>query len=204
MPAKDGCNVSASTDPLDRFIPRPDVRERFEITIRAPAGVVMAEAVDFDLQSPPLVRAVFRLRERLMGASASRPRQPQGLLAETTALGWGRLAEQPGRLVVCGAACQPWLADVKFTALAPERFADFAAPEQVKIAWTLEARPLGPAITRFAQETRVAATDAAAREKFRRYWRWARFGIIGIRLLMLPAVRRAAERRWANESSRRR
>lgn len=194
--------MSANNVPLDRFIPRPDVRERFEITIRAPAGIVMAEAVNFDMQSPPPVRAVFRLREKLMGATRSRPRQPQGLLADTTSLGWGLLAEQPDRLVVCGAACRPWLADVKFTALAPEHFADFAAPEQVKIAWTLEAEPLAPATTRFAQETRVVATDAAAREKFRRYWRWARFGIIGIRLLMLPAVRRAAERRWANESRR--
>ncbi len=195
--------MSPRSDPLDRFIPHPDVRERFEITIRAPAGVVMVEAVNFDLQSPPLVRGIFRLREQLMGSAPAPQRQPRGLLAETTALGWELLAAQTDRLVVCGSACQPWLADVKFTAIAPERFADFAAPGQVKIAWTLEAEPLGPAMTRFAQETRVVATDAAAREKFRRYWRWARFGIIGIRLLMLPAVRRAAERRWANESRRR-
>jgi hypothetical protein len=32
-----------------------------------------------------------------------------------------------------------------------------------------------------------------------RYWRWARFGIIAIRLFMLPAVRREAERRWVVE-----
>jgi hypothetical protein len=40
------------------------------------------------------------------------------------------------------------------------------------------------------------ATDAPARARFRRYWRWARFGIVAIRLLLLPAVRREAERRW--------
>jgi hypothetical protein len=40
------------------------------------------------------------------------------------------------------------------------------------------------------------ATDAPARARFRRYWRWARFGIVSIRLLLLPAVRRAAERQW--------
>ena len=195
--------MSADADPLDRFIPRPDVRERFEITVRAPAGIVMAEARNFDMQSPRLVRTVFRLRERLMGASPSAPRQAQGLLAETRSLGWGLLAEEPDRLVICGAACQPWLADVKFTAISPERFAEFAGPEQVKIAWTLEAEPLAPTVTRFAQETRVVATDALARARFRRYWRWARFGIIGIRLLLLPAVRRAAERRWAGDQTAR-
>jgi hypothetical protein len=72
----------------------------------------------------------------------------------------------------------------------------------VKIAWTLEAWPIAPGVTRFAQETRAVATDRASRGKFMRYWRWARFGIIAIRLLMLPAVRRAAERRWAVERAR--
>jgi hypothetical protein len=41
------------------------------------------------------------------------------------------------------------------------------------------------------------ATDEPARTAFRRYWRWARFGIIAIRLLLLPAVRRAAEQQWS-------
>lgn len=189
--------MSAGDDPLGRFIPAPLVRERFETTIRAPAAVVMAEAKGFDLQSPRPVRAIFRLRERLMGASPAALRASRRLLEEMRSLGWGVLAEEPDRLLICGAACQPWLADVKFEPIAPEQFAAYSAPARVKIAWTLEARPLADELTRFAQETRVVATDAEARERFRRYWRWARFGIIGIRLLLLPAVRRAAERRWA-------
>jgi hypothetical protein len=86
--------------------------------------------------------------------------------------------------------------------LAPTDFLALATPGQVKIAWSLEAHALGPAMTSFAQETRVIATDEHARTLFRRYWRWARFGIITIRLLMLPAIRREAERRWAVEQSR--
>ncbi len=127
----------------------------------------------------------------------SAPRKPQGILDETKVLGWGLLEEQPDRLVICGATCQPWLADVTFSAIAPGDFEAFAEPGQVKIAWKLEAIEVGPAVTRFAQETRAVATDVYARIRFRRYWRWARFGIISIRLLMLPAVRRAAERQWA-------
>jgi hypothetical protein len=50
-----------------------------------------------------------------------------------------------------------------------------------------------------AQETRAAATDETARTSFLRYWRWARFGIVSIRRLLLPAIRRAAEARWAVE-----
>jgi len=194
--------MPVAVTPLDRFLPRPDVRERFGTSIQAPAPLVMEVAGSFDMQSLPLVRAIFRLRETLTRAAPSGPRTPQGILDETRALGWGVLDEQAGRYVVCGAACQPWLADVRFTQIPPAAFAAYAVPDQVKIAWTLEAEPLGPATTRFAQETRVVATDAQARAKFLRYWRWARFGIVAIRLLMLPAVRRAAERRWAETQGR--
>jgi hypothetical protein len=187
---------------LDRFIPDPDVRERFETTVQAPAGVVMDVATAFDMQSVPAAKAIFWLREKFLRSAPHAPRTPQGILAETTRLGWGTLAEEPGRLVAMGARCQPWLADVKFVAIPPEDFARYAEPGEVKIAWSLEAVATAPNVTRLAQETRAVATDAAARAKFLRYWGWARFGIVAIRLLMLPAVRREAERRWAAERRR--
>ncbi len=194
--------MTIDTAPLQRFIPHPDVRERFETTIRAPSTLVMDVAGEFDMQSLPAVKLIFTLRERLTRAARTVPRKPQGILEETRSLGWGLLAEQPGRFVVCGATCQPWLANVAFSAVAPDEFVAYAQPDQVKIAWTLEAAEIGPGLTRFGQETRVVATDELARNRFRRYWRWARFGIIAIRLLMLPAIRKAAERRWALERGR--
>jgi hypothetical protein len=194
--------VNGHSSLLDPFIPDPDVRERFGTTVRAPARIVMEVASGFDMQSVPAVKAIFWLREKLMGAGRSERRVPQGILDETRALGWGLLAEQPGRFVVCGAACRPWLANVKFVAVPAASFAGYAEPDRVKIAWTLEAEELGSALTRLSQETRALATDEEARRKFTRYWRWARFGIIAIRLLMLPAVRREAERRWAAEQAR--
>jgi hypothetical protein len=162
----------------------------------------MEVASSFDMQSLPIVKSIFWLRDKAMRSGSHAPRRPQGILEETKALGWGLLAEQPGRLVICGARCQPWLANVVFSPLLSEEFETYAEPGQVKIAWTLEADELGAALTRLAQETRAVATDEYARTRFRRYWRWARFGIIAIRLLMLPAVRRAAEQRWAVERDR--
>lgn len=184
---------------LDRFIPAPDIRERFETTIRAPRALVMQVAVNFDMQSVAVVRAIFRSREWLLGAKHPSTRTPQGIVEEMKGLGWGVLDEQPGRYIVIGASCQPWRADVSFSALGADDFSAHTAPDQVKIAWTLEAEQVAEAETRFAQETRAIATDPDARGKFLRYWRWARFGIIAIRLLLLPAIRRAAERKWAVE-----
>lgn len=189
----------AMATPLDPFIPKPDVRERFHTTIKAPAAIVLDVATHFDLQSLFGVWVIFRLREKLMRVAPSEPRKPRGLVNEMRDLGWGLLAEQPGRFLVYGAATQPWKAQVTFTPIPAGDFAEYGEPNQVKIAWTLEAEALGPATTRFSHETRAVATDAEARKRFRRYWRWARFGIITIRLLLLPAIRRAAERRWSEQ-----
>ena len=184
--------------PLDRYIAEPDIRERFETTVRAPAAIVMDVATHFDLQSLRSARAIFRLRELLLRSAPPAPRPPQGLLDEMTKLGWGVLTHEPG-VIVCGAHCQPWQADVTFTAIPADQFAAWQAPVQVKIAWSLEADAIAPDVTRFGQETRAIATYAIGRARFLRYWRWARFGIVAIRLLLMPAVRREAERRWAVE-----
>jgi hypothetical protein len=181
---------------LDPFIPNPQVRERFHVFVEAPPVVVMEVAEEFDVQSLRVVRGIFRARERLMRSSPQAPRQPKGLRAEMLELGWAVLTERRGELLVCGATCQPWQADVRFRPLGAAEFATFSEPDQVKIAWTLEAQAEGKVRTRFVHETRAIGTDAGAREKFRRYWRWARFGIIGIRLVLLPAIRRGAEKQW--------
>ncbi|HEX9148946.1 MAG TPA: hypothetical protein VF958_07265, partial [Thermoanaerobaculia bacterium] len=171
------------------------MRERHAVTVGAPAAFVLDVARNFDPQSIPAVRVIFAVREKVMGARVDRGDLPTGLVPWTLAMGWGALADEPGRFFVAGAACQPWKADVDFMPIPSERFASYAEPDRVKIAWTLETEPLGPGTSRFASETRAVATDSAAREKFRRYWRFARFGIVAIRWLLRPGVRREAERR---------
>lgn len=179
--------------PLDRFLADADVRERFETRVSAPADVALRAGTAFDLQSLPVARAIFRARELILGAEhVERPRR--GLLDDMQAIGWGVLETRPDRHVVCGSICQPWRPDVTFIAIPPGEFAGWSEPGWVKIAWTLEAEPLPTGGSSLAHETRARATDAASRTRFMRYWHWARFGIVAIRLLYMPAVRRAAER----------
>jgi len=180
------------TSPLDEFIPEFDTRERYAVTVRAPAGVVYQVARRIDMQSVFLVGAIFWLRERMMGASAS-PRVARAFVDDAQTMGWGCLRERPGELFIAGAACQPWQANVVFTPIPPDGFRSFSDPDQVKIAWTIECQALGPVSTRLTSETRARATDAGARRRFLRYWRWARFGIFSIRWLLLPAIRKQAE-----------
>jgi len=187
---------------LDRFMPAYDVVERHHVRVAAPAEVTFEAARDQELLDLPLVSAIFRAREVAMGGTNRTPAGPRGLLAQTLSLGWGVLAEVPGREVVVGTVTQPWKADVVFRALPPVEFAAFNAPGFVKIVWTLRADPTGPDTSIFRTETRAVATDAEARRRFRRYWAFASPGIALIRWLSLVPLRRDAERRAQSESSR--
>jgi hypothetical protein len=130
----------------------------------------------------------------MLRGQPSRRQGPRGLLKETLALGFGILAEVPDREIVVGTYTQPWHEQVTFHPLPPAAFAGFAEPGYVKIVWTLAAEPVGPERSRFVTRTRVVTTPVA-RRRFRRYWAPMSAGIILIRYVSLPMVKREAERR---------
>jgi hypothetical protein len=188
--------VAGDDDPLlDRFMPAYEVVDRHQTWVEAPAAVTFAVARTIDLFEMPVVRAIIRGRELVMGATTPVGPRPRGLLAEAQSLGWVVLAENPGRELVMGAVTRPWEANVTFRSLAPDAFAAFAEPGYVKIAWTLRADPSGPTGSVFRTETRAIATDAAARKKFRRYWSFLSPGIVLIRRVALAPLKAQAEQR---------
>jgi hypothetical protein len=188
---------SAQNDPLlDRFIPVYEVAERHEIRVAAPASITLAAAKEVDLQASPINRAIVAVRTIPSWLAGEPPRAPSpGLLAETLGMGWGLLAEEPGREVVVGAVTRPWDPVVVFHPLPPEEFAAFREPGYAKIVWTLEAEPLGPNESLARTETRVLTTDPESRERFRRYWSVFSPGIVIIRYEALRMVKAEAERR---------
>ena len=168
------------------------MRERHETSVAAPAEVTWAAARGLDLRESPLVSAIFRARELLMGASPRERRAYPDFVSELRALGWRVLAEEPGRLLVMGAIAQPWKANVRFRGLGPEELIAFDEPGYAKIVWTIEVVPAGPDRSLFATETRVVTTDAESRRRFRRYWSVLSPGIRLIRREVLRLVRREA------------
>jgi hypothetical protein len=180
---------------LDRFMPRYEIVERHRVEVAAPAHVTLAAAKEQDLLRSGLVRAIFATRRIVLGGTDDEAVRPRELLSQMLALGWGLLADKPGREVVVGAVTRPWEADVEFRPLPPEQFAAFDEPGFVKIAWTLRADPVDGLSSVFRTETRAMATDPEARERFRRYWSLVSPGVILIRRLTLGALKREAERR---------
>ncbi len=183
-------------DPLlDRVMPRYDIVERHHVAVGAPADITFAAACEQDLMSLPVVQSIFKARELILGSDPDTARRPRGLLELTKSIGWGVLAEVPGREIVMGAVTQPWHANVVFRPLPPDEFAAFNEPGYVKIVWTLRADPRGAHASIFRTETRAVATDAYARAKFRQYWSFLSPGIILIRWASLHPLKSKAERR---------
>jgi len=180
---------------LDGFMATYDVVDHHHTHVAAPADVTFATAYDIELQDSPLVRAIFKGRELLLRSKPDGITRPRGLVALTESLGWGVLAEVPGREIVLGAVTQPWEANVVFRGLPPAEFVEFQEPGYVKIAWTLKVDPLDEQHSLFRTETRAIATDVGARVRFRRYWSFLSPGIILIRRAMLNSLRTEAERR---------
>ena len=184
-----------SESQLETFIGDADVRKSHEIVIKAPANIVFDVAEHFDLESIPVVHFLFKLRALLLRVRSKPRANYPALVSETTSLGWIKLACQPGRELIMGAVAQPWVGNVEFKAMTPDEFAGFSTPGFVKIVWTLETDPLDPWTTLFRTQTRVAATSAKARRRFRLYWIFAGKLVSLIRILGLRAVRREAQRR---------
>jgi hypothetical protein len=181
---------------LDMFMPNYEVADRHKISVAAPPEIALSAASEIRLEDCMLIRAIFKGRELVLGSEPDRAVRPTGLLEEVKSLGWGVLAELPGREIVLGGVTKPWEPNPVFRALPPDEFAAFQEPGYVKIAWTLRTNPDGIGRSIFRTETRAVATDVEARRKFRRYWAFLSPGIIAIRSVMLPAVKAEAERRW--------
>jgi hypothetical protein len=181
---------------LDRFMPKYDVVDRHKIEAAAPAEVTLSSAMEMELERCALVRGIFKAREWMLRSQPENTERPPGLFTRMKSLGWGVLAERPGREIVMGCATKPWEANPVFRTLRPDEFVAFDEPGYVKIVWTLRADPAGGSASVFRTETRAIATDSTARRKFRRYWSLLSPGIILIRSALLPAVRAEAERRW--------
>jgi len=182
---------------LDQFMPVYDVVDRHSVRVNAPAAATLAAGCDMDLQASAVVRVIIRARELLLGATPVGRVRPRGLMAEMQSLGWGVLADVPGREIVVGAVTKPWEANVTFRSLPPDQFGAFSESDYVKIAWTLRVDSVSATKSILRTETRAIATDPQARTKFRWYWAFLSPGIRLIRWASFGPAKREAERRVA-------
>lgn len=179
-------------------MPAYDASEVHEIRVDAPPAVVYRELLALTPREIRIFRPLMalrmlpsRLRRRSRGIDWALP-----LFDEILEHGFVRLAERPSEEIVFGAIGRFW----KVAGNPPVRLRDaadfeaFAEPGFAKAVMSFRVETDGEG-SRVITETRVAATDEAARRSFRRYWRLIRPGSGLIRRSWLKALRRRAEGR---------
>jgi hypothetical protein len=194
---------------IDRFLPTFDAVESHMTIVSAPIDDVWAAIRTADFGSNGIVRALFAIRG--MPAFLTAPREalarartpvhaPLTLDAALTH-GFIVLAEDQGRELLLGTAGRFWGARGALCHIDPDLFMVFDEPGAAKAAWNFAVRPLVGDKTVLTTETRVRCVDPAGRWRFRLYWMLIRPFSGLIRLVMLRAIKRDAERKQTRGST---
>jgi hypothetical protein len=175
---------------LDRLIPRPALLELDGVDVAAPAGEAWEALRHGDLGRSALSRALFSLRTlpgRLVGRTPARVALRIDDLGSTPARpGFQVLHDEPPAEVVVGAIGKVWRLAIPFVHVADaDRYAAFASPGFVRVAWAIRVAPKGHDRSRVELEVRADATDPASWRKFRLYFalvgpwsRWIRRSLL--------------------------
>lgn len=188
---------------LDQFMPTYDIAIQDDTPVEAPAAIIQQVASRTDIQRLAVARALFNARARVLGGgqaeTETESEHPRTLLAWMRSIGWIVLAEIPDREVVVGAITRPWEANPVPRIVTPAEFAAFHEPGYVKIATAWGATPLDLNTCQFTIRTRVATTDATARQRFGRYWALLSPGSRLIRYAANTLIKREAARQATQE-----
>jgi hypothetical protein len=179
---------------LDHCLPEYDVRERHSISIDAPPASVLVEVLRVTPRDVPVMVALMAIRllpELLRGRRALRP-EDRPIVEQMERGGFVRLALTDDELVL-GVVGRFWRPSGGRGRISADDFARFAEPGWAKAAVNFRAVPQGDH-TLLTTETRILATDRAARRSFGCYWRLIYPGSAAIRVAWLRAIRRRAER----------
>ena len=178
-----------NTTLLDSALPEYQFVERHHTWVDASPEAALAAAREVSLADMPLAQLLMRIRG--MRTMARGPLWEQLLAGGFVALG-----ETPGHEVLAGTIGQMWKlsgGDTPKVASAIE-FAAFNHPGYAKAAMNLSVHDVNGRCE-LVTETRVFATDAAARRAFSRYWLVVRPGSGIIRRVWLRAAKKRAEKR---------
>ena len=179
---------------IDELLPAPHFREHHERRIAAPPAAVWEAMQDLRLRDLTLSRALMGIRllpARLAGRTHATSMFDKGLLDGGPAT---LLASDPEHGVLGGGVMQPW----RLTGgedppeLDAPALRAFSEPGWVKVGFDFVIEPSEHG-SRVTTETRVTATDARTRARFRLYWLFVRAGSGLIRRDMLRALARRAE-----------
>ena len=187
--------VQAKASQIDEFVPEYQFAEAHDIVIRASAARIYEAVHAVTAREIAFFRTLTWIRRagRAGPASILNPPPDEPLLTVATRTTFITLAEVPDIETLVGIpviAPRGWRPEGRLT---PEAFRQLTQPGFALAAmnFRIEGSATG---RRLRTETRIFATDAAARRQFALYWRLIYPGSAFIRRMWLRAIKRRAER----------
>lgn len=173
---------------IDTLLPRWDVHEVHGIDVAASPERTWAALEQVTIGELPLTCVLMTVR----GLGRRRTTALDRTFIEAASF-LVPLAEEQGDRVA-GMVGRPWrLRPTHVPIAGAEDFVAFHEPGWVRVATDFRVVPAAGG-SRLETETRIQGTDAGARRRFARYWRFVGRGSALIRHDVLRAVRRRAER----------
>lgn len=189
---------------LEDFMPMYDFNEVHAIVISATPNRIFRAIREVTPQEVQLIQTLFKIRSLpalIMGKGKTMfhgttmfTNEP--LLDQFLKYGFSMLNENPDLEMVFGHIGQSW----KFQGAQPyeisdtQDFLNFDRPDYLKIAMNFHVDTYSNiGETKLSTETRIIATDSAARKKFAIYWRFIYPGSALIRRMWLRAIKRRAK-----------
>lgn len=181
---------------LDRFTPEWQFDEVHTTHVDAPPERVYRAIKDVTAREILLFRTLTWIRrfgqagpESILNAPEAMP-----LLEVATRTGFLKLAEEPGREIVVGTVLVAPAGVAR--PRTPDAFRTLTGPGYALATMNFRVTGDGSSGSILTTETRVYATDAAARRRFSKYWRVIYPGSALIRQMWLRAIERRAERAY--------
>jgi hypothetical protein len=169
----------------EKYLPGFHFNEKHSIVISASPEIIASQIETLDASSSWIVRALLAMRGIPKGTS-------KGIE------GWKKmgfiLLEQQDKEIILGLMGQFWKASGNVQKVEAEKFVSFSDSEFAKATWNFEIKPYKTNQVVLETETRILCMNENTRKKFGRYWFFIRPFSGLIRMQMLKAIKKKAER----------
>ncbi len=189
---------------LDQYIPHYQFNMLHSLRVHAPIERVYQAFKDLRQEEiSPLVEILSYIRElpsRMVGKNIPKAADDRPFIEQMMNGDFFILADDPPHEFVFGFVGKFWvLTDEAFVRLAsPEEFIGYNDPENAKSAVNFLFVQEADGSVRISSETRIDVPGSAARRKFALYWSVVSIGVVLIRICLLQAIKRRAERTMSN------
>ncbi|HVV19879.1 MAG TPA: hypothetical protein VHF06_10620 [Pseudonocardiaceae bacterium] len=182
---------------IEQAMPGPDYILTEEIVLPVTADEAFDAVCAFDMtdvrdRASRMALWLRALPERLSRRVDNRQRTRFTVDDLVIGTDWILLGRRPGAEVALGAVGRFWTPVVRWKAVTPEEYAEFANPRWGKIAMSFIVLPYGERRSVVAYEVRIAFFDEATRRMFDRYWWSVRPFVARVLRGMLHTIRDTA------------